>query len=382
MIDTFDRAALWRLTSHHVGPCVSLFLETHPAGRDGEQDAIRLKNLLREAEHQLSGHWLSATEARSLLERPRGLPKDADFWSNRSQGLAIFAEPGGADAYRVALPFAEQVVVTNRFRVRPMLPLWEQQLSFFLLAISENQVAFYAIDEQSIEKMDVPGLPANLAESLNYTGADRGSQVHSAMRDAKGKQGAVFHGQGGQRDTSKDDRSAYCGDVDKAVTAWLGDSNRPVLLAGVDNLVTLYRQKSAYKYLLEEVYAGNHDRESEHELHRGACRIAQPLLQAETAKVAQRYAERSGTNRVTDDPGEVVAAAMHGRVDWLLYDPQAELFGQVDQAGTETRITGKSDDDDLVEMAAVETLRNGGAIGSMTQQDVPSNSPLAAILRY
>jgi hypothetical protein len=255
-------------------------------------------------------------------------------------------------------------------------------MSFHVLAISEKQVALYAGDEQSIQKVKVPDLPANLVESLNYSGADRGSQVHSAMRDVAGKQAAVFHGQGGQADTKKVDQMAYCAEVDKAVTAWLGDSTRPLLLAGVEQLATVYRKKNSYTHLLDKTLTGNHDHKSNHQLHEGAWKIVQPLLKSEGAKVANLYAERLGTKKVSDDPCQVVADACQGRVGWLLYDPKAQLLGQCVSAGAEVHITGQSHDDDLVDLAAIKTLQHGGEIYAMTEQDVPTNSPLAAIFRY
>ena len=381
-MDKFDRTRLRKLTSHNEGPCVSVYLETHPTGKAGEQDAILLKNLLRDAETKLSGHWMRAPEARDLLKQAGELPRDPSFWRNRGQGLVVFIASNVFDAYRFATPFTEQVAVSNRFRVRPLLPLLEPHPSFCLLTVSENHVALYAIDEDAIEKLEVPGLPASLREVLNVVSADRGSQVHTAMHGVTGKQAAVFHGHGGQADTMREDQLAYCGEIDKAVSAYLGDSRRPLLLAGVERLVDLYRRKSTYKYLLPGTLGGNHDRDSEYELRTSAWRIAQPLLTSEATKVAGRYAELVGTSRVNDEPRDVVRAAMQGRVESLLYDAKAEVFGECDPGGGSIRVTGNREDDDLVDFAAVETLRCGGTIHAMTELDVPTNSPLAAILRY
>ena len=381
-METFDRTRLQRLTNHGEPPCVSLFFETHPAGKSGEQDAIRLKNLLREAERQLTGHWMRAAHARQLLDGAARLPGDSSFWSKRRNGLAVFVAPNMLETYRLPMSFAEQVAVADRFRVRPLLPLLEHQLAFFLLTISENQVAFYTVDEQSIEKIDVPGMPVNLATLLNYVGADRGSQVHSGARDAWGKQAAVFHGQGGQPDTKQEERLAYCAEIDKSVAAWLGESTTLLLVAGVESLVALYRKKNSYKYLLGETLAGNHDYDSEYALHNAAWRLVRPLFQSNSRQAAARYRERMGSQLVSDNGSGVVTAAIQGRVDALFYDPKAELFGEVDAEGVTVRVTGAETDEDLVDLAAVRTLRYGGTIHSMTDQDLPTNSPLAAVLRY
>lgn len=111
--------------------------------------------------------------------------------------------------------------------------------------------------------------------------------------------------------------------------------------------------------------------------------LVEPILTSAAANGAHRYANQLGTSRAIDQPAEVLPAALHGRVDSLLYNPHAELFGVVDAAGLAVEVTGNADDEDLVDLAAVETLRQGGAIHAMTdEQTSPTNQPLAAILRW
>ena len=52
-MDLLDRNALWSLMEEGAERCVSIYLPTHRAGSDIQQDPIRLKNLLRRAEESL-----------------------------------------------------------------------------------------------------------------------------------------------------------------------------------------------------------------------------------------------------------------------------------------------------------------------------------------
>ncbi len=381
-MNTFDRQSLQRLMDHRTSPCVSLFFTTHPTGKEGEQDAIRFKNLLNEAEKQLSAKWMRRPDSQKLLEVARRLPKDVGFWKNRDVGMAVFAAPGRFQTYRVPTPFEEQVCVAHRFRVRPLLPLLEQHLSFLLLSISENLVALYVVDENSIEKVDVPGLPTRMSDLLNYVGADRGSQVHTAMRGAHGKQGAVFHGQGGHADTAKEEELIFCAAINDAVTSWLGQSTRPLLLATVESLGAIYRGKNTYKHLMQATLLGNHDYESLSDLHDKAWEAVQPLQRAEASSAAEHYSDLLGTKRAIDASCQVVLAAMDGRVDTLLYDQTATLYGSWDLSINCIKVSDSADKDDLVELAAVEALRHGGTVHAMTSEEMPTQTPMAAILRY
>ena len=48
-MDLLPRRELEGLILEREGPCVSIFLPTHRAGAETQQDPIRLKNLLGEA---------------------------------------------------------------------------------------------------------------------------------------------------------------------------------------------------------------------------------------------------------------------------------------------------------------------------------------------
>jgi len=54
----------------HPDRCVSLYMPTHRAGRETEQDPIRYKNLLREAEERLMANGLRSPEVQEMLKEP------------------------------------------------------------------------------------------------------------------------------------------------------------------------------------------------------------------------------------------------------------------------------------------------------------------------
>ena len=381
-MDNFGRSEFDRLANHSQAPCVSVFMATHPVGRAGEQDVIRLKNLLGQAEERLVDQGMRAPEARQLLEAASALPFDPSFWSNRSAGLAVFAAPGLGEFFRVPISFTEMVSVSHGFRLRPLLPLLESSPPFSLLTVSENQVRLYDVGAYSMQQIELPELPQSLTETLNYAGADRGQQVHSAMRGTLGKQAAVFHGQGGQSDTAKSDLAAYCGAIDQVVAARLNASKRPLMLACVDSMAAIYRKESSYANLMQPTLSGNREHDRLSELHRAAVEAARPLLTSAARTMAERYSDLVGSGRTSDDPRHVVRAAVEGRVETLMYDPHALLYGNYSLPTSDVEITGNDRDSDLIEKAARETLRNAGAIFALDDLDLPTNSPLVAIFRY
>ncbi len=83
---------------------VSIYMPTHRTG-DIEQDPIRLKNLLRDAESQLISKEMHIPDAGELLKPAQKLLSDSYFWQHQGDGLAIFLSPDIFQYYRVPHSF-------------------------------------------------------------------------------------------------------------------------------------------------------------------------------------------------------------------------------------------------------------------------------------
>src|SRR5690348_10522192 len=127
MTDLPMRFQLRFLLDESRAPAVSIFLPTHRAGQEIRQDPIRLKNLVRQAEQQLINEGTRAAEARNLLEPVAGLVEDSAFWRRQAEGLAVFRSPNVFLTYQVPFPVAEFVAVSDRFYIKPLLPLLDRK---------------------------------------------------------------------------------------------------------------------------------------------------------------------------------------------------------------------------------------------------------------
>ena len=111
------------LLEHHREPCISLYLPTHRAGPEIQQDRIRLKRQTRQAENLLFLANMPAAEVENLLEPIQALVDDEAFWLHASTGLALFRSPDLFHSYRLPFSFQELVVVSTHFYFKPLLPL-------------------------------------------------------------------------------------------------------------------------------------------------------------------------------------------------------------------------------------------------------------------
>ena len=383
-MDVFDRNRLDQITQIEGQPCVSIYLPTHVAGKDGQQDEIRLKNLLNQAESQLAGHWMGTVAARDFVKTAREIPSDHEFWLGRSQGLAVFLSENMCEPIRLPISFTESAFVGSRFRIRPALPALDGNGEFCLLTLSQKKVAFYRATANSLDEVAVPELPKDMESALNYDPPTRSPQAHTASRSAVGKQSLVFHGQGAGANAQKNDLAAFCRLVDKAITKEIGNRqpNVPLILGCVDSVAPIYRSVNTHPQLAKQTVSGNLDNMNLSKLGEMAYAVAKPLLEKPVDTAVHEYNENANTEKTLDDAREIVLAAHQGRVNTLLYDPQANLFGSYYDKQAEVEISGNKADDDLVDLAALATLKNHGMVYSMRGHDLSTNSPLAALLRY
>jgi len=382
-MDTFSTRELKRLTATRQGPCVTIYMPTHSATRDGQQDALRLKNLVGQAECSLIDQGMRGPDAKKLLAPVRDLPAEPGFWEKRARGLAVFLSDGIFDRFRVPLELDETVIVNRRFQVKPLLPLLSTNDQFFLLAISQNRVRFFEGRRFSIREVTVEGMPDNMEHALNIDSAERGSQVHSAMRGDLGKQAAVFHGHGGEREVAKDDLARYFRMIDAALHRELRDQHAPLVLAGVQYLLPIYREVSSYAHIAADELPGNPDHLNEQELHRRAW----PLVEANVGNARQeataKYRQLAGTGKTANDVRQIVPAAHQGQVETLFVDRSSHEWGLYDPATGEVQLRSprQPEDDDLLDYAAVQTLLHRGSVYAVAPDQSPS-PPIAAVFRY
>src|SRR5690606_27516707 len=107
-----------------------------------------------------------------------------------------------------------------------------QEDSFHLLALSKNRIQLYEGNRYSLRSVDVPGIPANLDEELQFDEAQPQLQQYSSGPGGIGGT-PVYHGYGGEKDVHLDQLLRYFRAVNKGVKEHLRDSRLPMVLAGV-----------------------------------------------------------------------------------------------------------------------------------------------------
>lgn len=380
-MNTISISSVKQLLSTNTVPCLSFYL---PTTRTGEGNRIRYKNLVADARERVRQRGLTAAAQKTLLEPAEALYDDDAFWREPSDGVAAFCSPGAFASFRVPYSFPEVLHVGERPYIKPLLPLLGADGNYHLLAVSEKQVKLFAGTRYSLAEVHLDSLPANLMAELNFQHAEGQHLVHTGQPALAGKAGQVFYGQGGV-DRQKTELVSYFREIDRAVAPYLRDhgGEAPLVFCGVEYLFPIYESVNSYRNLFETPITGNFDRATEVELLAKAQGALSAYWEKQQQSDVDRLGNSIGSAQVSADVEAILPAAYDGRIEALFVAADAELQGVFDHR-QRTVALGKHlpNADDLLDVAAAETLLHGGRAYAVKTTDLPAGLVAAALYRY
>ncbi|KKD39910.1 MAG: hypothetical protein WAN66_17410 [Limnoraphis robusta] len=365
--------------------CITIFMPTHAAGSEIRQDPIRFKNVLSLAEEKLVEAGWRDTDAQRLLEQAHQLDQ-GEFWRHQDEGLALFISPNEFRYYRVPLNFDEEVIISNRFHIKPLMPLLMNDGRFYVLALSQNQVRLFQASHYNIDEVSLEGIPLSLAEALKYDETEQQLQLHSGSPALPQGKSQTYHGQGVGVDDNKDQIRRFLQKVDRGLHDILEDQQAPMILAGVDYVISIYRDITIYPLVLSEGIPGNPDNANPKELHKQAWEIVLPYFQESQEKAATKYQELMANNpeKASRDLKEIITAAYDKRIESLFVAIDEEQWGKFNPETHEITLQREDqpENEDLLDFATIHTFLNGGAVYTDVPENLPDRALIAATFRY
>ncbi|QLE48944.1 hypothetical protein FD724_13000 [Nostoc sp. C057] len=390
-MELISREEIKTLIEQPKGNCVSIYMPMHPAGPEVRQNPIRFKNLVKEAETRLIDAGLEEKDAIALLEKSHEIDTQ-EFWEQKGEpGLAIFISENIFRYYTLPIDFQELVVVTDRFHIKPLLPILNGNGRFYMLALSQKDVRFFEGTRYSVKEVEVENLPKSRDEALQIDETAQEGEFHLAP--SKGgttnpfSQSGTFHGQGSpDRDKQQEYILQFFQIIDRALHEKLKLQKAPLVLAGVEYLLPLYRQANTYQHLMDEAITGNPEILSAQELHNEAWPIVEADFQKSQEEFLEQFHELFGgdTGKASNNLKEIVSAAYYQRVDSLLVAVGQQQWGLFDPTSETVYLHPEKEagDEDLLDFVAAHTLLNGGTVYAAPFEQIPYSTPVVAIYRY
>ena len=369
---------------HTPGPCITLLLPPYRPGEPSEPAAALLKTELQEAGSKLAARGVAEALIDELLEPLRQLSHEDDSLAGSSFGRVIFRSHGLFRQFELPLPPApaQPCTVGGCFAIRPLLASLALPELVYVLEVTKESVALVACAFNAVTAVDLPrGTPHTLIEAMGFDAPDHELVNRSASGPSNGAMVGVRFGTGSGRETQHAHLHDFYRAVDRGVNELLHWNQAPLVLAGVEEDVAIYRALSTYSHLSKQTIHGSPGAtQPPAQILRNAHTIALFDVQQRVASELEESRERLAPARFSTDLAAILQAAVESRVSDLYLDENGQRIGDFDGKILGGAVNWHAED--LLNVAAVETILRGGAVYSLPTHRMPGASIAAAAFRY
>lgn len=362
------------------GPCITALL----AIPDPLQLKVRLNNVLRPLERRMKDLHVESSAANDLLTPIRSVTAALERDGDWSIGFAMYRSPGQFRYFLLRDPPTDFVAVAERFYVRPLLALTSRDQIFYVLALSQKHVRLFRCTYQSEQDLQLRRLaPDNLHVWMNSRIPDHVLDNRAAAGPSVGSMKGVPFGTNTDRERKNEYLTHFFRQVDEGARHFLSGESAPLILAGVETEISLYRKVNTYPHVLERSITGSPEKLSPVELHDWALDIIRATPSTALRRALNQYPEYVDRHRVSVRMSEILQHAYEGRISQLLIREDAVYMGACHDseqklfAGeTGTRL------EDMLNLAALQTLKHRGEAFSLKPHEMPHRLDVAALLRF
>ena len=377
---------LEELFNHSAKHYITAFMATHQSGVEvnEKQDLVTFKNILQQVSSQLRQNGVDETTVIRMFAPGYDLLKDDAFWRSQQAGLAIFISDTLFRYIKMPEPPIEEGVLTGgSFFLKQLIPMMTNREYFYLLVISKKQSKVFKIDSFGIQHIPIPEMPNGMDDVVHFEEKDDQNLWRTGSSGAGG--GANYHGTGAGKPDEKENIALYLEEVDE--TLWeelLHNENVPLLLAGVDYLLPIFKSVTGYNNIWNEALTGSYEHEDLNKLRQKAMEVMAPYFEERHKKALDNYGNQSATELTSSVPADVIPAAYYGRVSHLFVQKGEHIWGTFDEMANKLVIheTQQSGDECLLNTAVIKTILTGGDVHILEKEKMPAASNIAALLRY
>ena len=174
--------------------------------------------------------------ARTLLDQP-------ELWQELSHGLAVFVSRDSLRAWPLPFVCEELCVVGKHAYLLPLLGVGNERRAL-LRAGGQPERGPAARRHAGPDRGSRRARSTGQSRRRHCTTTPRQGNLADALghtASSPGKEGVVFHGQGGEVDVAKQELTSFFREIDRAVGDFLQLHSEPLIFAGVDYLFPIYQ---------------------------------------------------------------------------------------------------------------------------------------------
>jgi hypothetical protein len=361
-------ANLKELTDHGQYPSVSVFMPTHRAHPESQQDPIRLKNLLNEARERLDAE-VGKRPSWPIVEKLEQLAETID-WRESQDALALFASEDYATAIRLPFQIEERVTVDHNFETRGIVAAFQRLPHYFVLVLAEQRTRLFAGTGTALEEVRDYGFPVQASGSPGATRRPDAPQM-----------------------TRSNSREAHIQDfyreVDAALTDALVDEQLPIVVIGASPSIRFFDEVTRHRDRVVGRIEGSHAEANADAIAALAWPQVEEWLGEQREAAVQEVGAANAANLLSAGIEKAWNAAQAGRGARLLaeegYRQPATIdreTGGLELMSRESEGVGQGHLDDAIDELAELVLSKGGQVVFVADGALADYGHVALMLRY
>lgn len=355
-----------QLNTVQANPAISIFVPTHRTFPDNQQDAIALKNALKELETRLS----EAHDKREVQTRLEQIEKELSEHDHdyNLDTLAIFSTPESTQIFNFPFKVKPRVIINQHFATRDILRELNSSVHYYMVIVSRmNGRLFEVFNDQLVHEFnqedELQGLEFPLENTHLYT-------------------------------TSSNDRSnatkeenyikEFLNRIDKSVQEVYKQNPLPIIVVGDERTVSFYQQVCDNPNAIVATVTNSANLEAEARLIIEEAQEQVNLYRTKLQEVAQTEINQAKSqNLLIEDLSSIYRAANEGRLDQIFIKKGYIQPANIDSATSTVELdTGTTTTDDIVDDILSTVIHHGGKAHFLDAEFLDQNANLLAKARY
>lgn len=306
-------------------PNISVYMPTYPSSSPEhvKADKTRFNNVIHDTEKELNKLGLRRNEIHTPINKLKEIHENTTFWRHRNWGLAVFLSKNKLFTYDLPVEVEQFVYAGKIFTLAPLIAVASLDTDFYLLDINQTNPRFFKGDMAGMKQILEDKMPENRQKALRIESYEEDLQFHDTV--IQGNQ-TTFHGHGGAKDQAESEIINYLRLIEDIVyKEVLHNKQDPLILAGIEKLVSEFRKLSRYENLHETELPGGAENMHPNVLHGKVWDILFSMQIVRTKLFADRFLgetkpERKIFAKDTSRQKEILDASQEGKVGALIID--------------------------------------------------------------
>lgn len=278
--------------------CVSIIFNTHRTKPDNEQDPIRLKNLLKEAEERLIAD-VGDDQAHATMKLLQECVETIDHNFNL-ESMVLFANAQFSDVARLPIAVEDRVVIDDTFATRDLVRAMNLESAYYLLVFSRQQARLLeAFNDRLVREVGGAFPFENTVYTTNPVQQTDSERLDNLLEE-------------------------FFNRVDKHLQTALQEHPLPVVLVSDQRNLEHYRKVSNQPEFILTTIHGSKDNESAQRIILDAWEEVQQTIQQRIQDRLGALETAQGQGKVLSDYTDIWKAIQEGRGQTLYV--QQDLF--------------------------------------------------------